>query len=218
MSPPSQSRSARSAQAHVRLVASGQAFGDDVALADGLRRRDPVALATWYDRFALDVMRVLSRILGPDPQLPDVHHDVFVRALGSLGTLEDPSALRSWLIAVTVHTARTVLARRARGRWLRFLSWRDLPEVQVTPATAESVEAVRQVYEVLDELTADDRLVFALRYIEGMELLEVADSCGVSLATVKRRIARAQGRFLIRARRYPALREWLDKEVPDGDG
>jgi RNA polymerase sigma-70 factor (ECF subfamily) len=43
-----------------------------------------------------------------------------------------------------------------------------------------------------------------------MELVEVADACDVSLATIKRRLARAQKRFKNIAAQYPALGSWLD--------
>ncbi|MEZ4298352.1 MAG: sigma-70 region 4 domain-containing protein [Polyangiaceae bacterium] len=74
--------------------------------------------------------------------------------------------------------------------------------------------ALEATYAVLGELPADERIAFALRFIEGMELTEVAASCGVSLATVKRRIGRAEGRSVEKARQHPILAEV--KEVPDG--
>ena len=60
-------------------------------------------------------------------------------------------------------------------------------------------------------MRTDQRIPFALRYVQGLELTAVADACGVSLATVKRRLARAEGRFVIMARRHPALKEWVEE-------
>src|SRR6202042_863056 len=74
--------------------------GDDVALVLGFRRGDPRARAALYDRYADHVHRVLYRVLGLDRDLDDLHHDVFVRALGSLPRLEDPSALKGWLTMI----------------------------------------------------------------------------------------------------------------------
>jgi RNA polymerase sigma-70 factor (ECF subfamily) len=51
-----------------------------------------------------------------------------------------------------------------------------------------------------------------------MELTEVAASCGVSLATIKRRLARAQASFVGAAAREPALLEWLNAGAPSGEG
>ena len=51
---------------------------------------------------------------------------------------------------------------------------------------------------------------FALRFVDGMELTEVAAACETSLATIKRRLARAGARFEAAARRQPVLEEWLE--------
>ena len=40
--------------------------------------------------------RVLYRLVGFHGDLADLHHDVFVRALSSLPTLQDPSAFKGW--------------------------------------------------------------------------------------------------------------------------
>jgi RNA polymerase sigma-70 factor (ECF subfamily) len=58
-------------------------------------------------------------------------------------------------------------------------------------------------------LPADERIPFALRFIDGMELTEVARACTVSLATIKRRLSRAEQRFTAFAALEPALAEWL---------
>ena len=48
---------------------------------------------------------------------------------------------------------------------------------------------------------------FTLRFVSEMQLTEVAAACKVSLATVKRRLARAEKRFVEAARSNPALTE-----------
>src|SRR5580700_2214071 len=82
----------------LRALPRPEAFtGDDAALVHAFRRGDPGARAALYDRHADHVERVLVRVLGADRELADLHHDVFVRALGSLHKLVDPAALRGWL-------------------------------------------------------------------------------------------------------------------------
>ena len=55
----------------------------------------------------------------------------------------------------------------------------------------------------------DERIAFSLRRLDGMELKEIAHACGCSLATIKRRLARAEKRFLSRAEKHQALQSWL---------
>jgi RNA polymerase sigma-70 factor (ECF subfamily) len=184
--------------------------GDDAALVQAFRRGDRGARGALYDRYADHVHRVLYRVLGVDRDLADVHHDVFVRAIGSLPNLEDPSALKGWLTMIAVHAARSSITRRRRRSWLWFLPGDELPEVDSGAASGEVRDALRATYAVLDALPVDERIAFALRYIDGMELTEVAAACETSLATIKRRLARAGARFEAEARRRPVLEEWLE--------
>jgi RNA polymerase sigma-70 factor (ECF subfamily) len=78
-------------------------------------------------------------------------------------------------------------------------------------------EALRATYAILDKLSIEERMVFALRMIDGMELKEVALACDCSLATVKRRMARAEARFEKLARAYPCLLPWISNSSREED-
>lgn len=183
---------------------------DDASLVEAALRRVPAARAQIFERHANHVARVLARLLGTDDEIADLVHDVFVMALRDLPRLNDPSALKAWLTAITVNTARGHIRKKTRRRWLRFFAPEDLPEMQAATADDGVLEATRATYAVLDQLTPDDRIAFALRFVDGMELTEVAIACDVSLATIKRRLARAEATFLERARTFPALETWME--------
>ncbi len=189
----------------------------DELLVLALRAHHPDAGTQLFDRYAPHVRRVLVRVMGPDSEILDLVHDVFVTALESVNRLVDPRALRAWLMQIAVFTARAKIRRRVRGRILRFLPFSELPEPELPPADFEGSEAMQAVYRVLDGLDTDQRIAFALRFVAGMELTEVAASCGVSLATIKRRLSRAQSNFASFAEREPALVEWLRASLaPEG--
>jgi len=187
--------------------------GSDEALVAGLRARDPGAQRALFEQHGPYVQRVLARVLGVDAELPDLLHDVFIEAYEGIDRLSDPKALKSWLASIAVFTARACLRRRKRRSWLRFVGWDELPEPPSTGATGEMTLALSRVYAVLNGMPEDERIAFALRYIDGMELTEVAEACGVSLATIKRKLSRAQELFQARAQREPALQRWLGGEA-----
>ncbi len=172
-------------------------------------RRD--ARLALFDRYARDVERVLYRVLGPDPDIADLLQDVFVVALGSIHGLRDPAALRGWLTGITVRKARKHILKRRRWRFIQLYAPAELPEREASLPPPEVSEALRCTYAVMEQLAPDERVAFALRYIDGMELQAIADACKVSLSTVKRRVARAQRSFTARAARYAALAEWLER-------
>jgi len=137
---------------------------------------------------------------------------VFVVAIDSIDNLQEPSALRPWLAGISVHLARAEIRRRTKNRWL--LSWPggEEPALEAPSQPPEIDEALRATYRALSKLAPDERISFALRFIEGMDLVEVAAACRVSLATAKRRLCRARKKFVCIARTLPELADWIAGE------
>jgi RNA polymerase sigma-70 factor (ECF subfamily) len=183
----------------------------DAALVAALRAQRTDAGKTLFKRYGRDVERVLFRVLGPDVELADLLHDVFVAALTSIDQVRDPNALRGWLTGIAVRKARKCIVKRRRWRIIQFFAPTDMPEAEARVTPTEVSEALRCTYEVLNKLPADERMAFALRHVDGMELTAVAAACGVSLATIKRRLTRAHATFVSLASEHAALAEWLER-------
>lgn len=144
-----------------------------------------------FRRYARYVGAVGLRILGRREEVDDLVQDVFVATIRGLDQLNEPAAIKAWLLTVTVRQAR----RRLRQRRLRALVGLDqVVDYDQTPDAAAPPDRralLAQVYRVLDRIPTDARLAWTLRHIEGETLPAVAALCGCSLATAKRRIAAA---------------------------
>lgn len=192
-----------------RVVRLAAVVGDGVASSAELVRRfragDRAAAGLLYDRHARSVRGVLLRTLGPDQELDDLVHEVFVQFFGSPTALRDPEKVGSFLFGVAVRVASGELRRRKVRR--RVLLTRDgvVPEQSVSPLDGGARRAVIALYRILDELVARDRLVFVLRCIEELTVAEVAAHLGVSEPTVKRCAARAWSHVSERAKTEPSL-------------
>lgn len=186
----------------------------DAALVQGVRAGREGAHEELVRRCTPDVQRILQRVLGPDAELEDLAHDVFVASFKAIDRLRDPQALRSWLVGIAIRKARKLIARRKRWRFIRSVPPSDLPEQELSTSSAEFTDALSCTYRILGTLPVDDRIAFALRHIDGMDLAGVAAHTDVSLATAKRRIARAQKRFVELARKNEALAPWVGEDEP----
>jgi RNA polymerase sigma-70 factor (ECF subfamily) len=184
-------------------------LGDDAELVRGVVAGELAAQEGLFDKYAPEVERWLYRLLGHDPDIADALQDVFLQVFRHLARLREPRTLRAWLRAVTVATARKRIRSKARRRWLRFMSSDELPEVQVHAADDEALAALRATYAVLDTMNVELRIVFVLRYLEQLKLEAIAEACQASLATVKRRLQKADEIFVTRALRDPNLIDWV---------
>ena len=101
-----------------------------------------------------------------------------------------PSA--SWLATVTVRVASRRLRRRRLWRFLGLDDVTGSAEPVATGASPEQQALLASLYRVLDDVPVRERVAWALRFLEGRGLDEVATLCGCSLATAKRRVAAVQ--------------------------
>ena len=145
-----------------------------------------------YRRYCRYVGAVILRLDGRASDLEDLIQDVFVEATAGLSRLRDPEAIRGWLATIAVRTVR----RRLRLRRLTRLFFESAETVEGIDAAASPQDRLllRAVYRVLDEMPTDDRIAFCLHRLEGETIEAVAKLCACSIATVKRRVARAQKR------------------------
>jgi RNA polymerase sigma-70 factor (ECF subfamily) len=178
-------------------------------LIDALRAGHPGAATVFYDRYAAAVQRGLQSVLGRDAEIPDLLQEVFIRAIDRIGELQQLDQVRGWLTTIAVFAARAHIRRQARRKWLSLFSPDQTRQRHLEPPSSDARRALRDIYCALDTLPADERIAFALRFIDGMTLPEAAAAAGVSLATLKRRLSRAEKKFVARVRERPLLEQWL---------
>jgi len=180
-------------------------------LVRGLKAGEPWAERALLRAETAHVERMLTRILGFCAELDDLTQEVFIRAFTRIVELREPESMRAWLGSIAVFVAREAIRRKRRRRWLVFLPTEETIEPPSSAASLEARVALRVFYEVLDGFGADERIAFALRFVEGMELTEVAAACQVSLATIKRRLKRASDDFYVRGRARAELVDWFEE-------
>ncbi len=176
-------------------------FRDDAKLVESLTSGDPDSSAAFFDRYGNYVERLLVRVLGPDPEIEDLLHEVFIEALANIRQLRDPARLKGWVTRMTVFVARGALRRRRRHQWLVFVPSERLPPSPAPSSSPEARDLLKRVYAILERLRPNHRLAFSLRYIEDMTLPEAAEVSGVSLATFKRWLKASDRAFLACAKR-----------------
>ena len=182
----------------------------DAQLVHEIARGNREALGAVWDRYAKLVRGVLFGALGPDSASEDLLQEVFLALFRGAGQIRDGAALRGFLVGVAVRLSAQELRRRRVRRWVGLSSTGELPDLPVPPADSENRESLNALHRVLDQLSSRRRLVFVLRHVQGLELLEVAAALKISESTTRRELARAQQQLTALARREPALQQYLE--------
>lgn len=131
----------------------------------------------------------LRHRLGSAPDAADIAHDTFVRVLTRDAAIREPRAL---LTTIAQGMVANLYRRRdiERAYEAALAAW---PERYVVSPEERAIvlETLMEIDAVLCTLAEPVRQAFLMSQLDGMGQAEIAAALGVSLATVKRYIARA---------------------------
>lgn len=145
-----------------------------------------------WDRYCPSVRRLLRRRLTEDVE--DQLQETFIRVFQGLGRLREPAALHGYILGVAFRVRQTEVRRLSRFRALFTRDAELIADVPHQQNDGEERETIRRLWVALERAGEDARVLFILRHIEELELTEIARVLEVSLATAKRRLARAMSR------------------------
>jgi RNA polymerase sigma-70 factor (ECF subfamily) len=181
------------------------------------RHPQKAAFAELIRRHQAHVDKVLYHLAPDWHDRHDLAQEVWIRAYRHIHRLQEPLRFRSWLGRIATNLFYDELRKRKRHQPPLSLDapiqvrdsefdWElpsDVPSPQENLSTQEFYE---QLHQAVKDLPDAFRQTIVLREIQGLAYEEIAELTGVSLGTVKSRIARA------RARLQSTLKLYLDGE------
>ena len=166
-------------------------------------RSDGPAFVALLARFRERVWRICFRLMGNAEDANDAAQEVFVRMFLNRGRFQERSKYSTWVHGIAVNTCLTL--RRSRGRRVRR-------ESLVAERASRNGSMLREdnkpeiaidLMQMLDVLDETDRALLILKYAEGQNYEELAESFGLSVSACKMRVSRA--------------REKLKRQFPEHD-
>jgi RNA polymerase sigma-70 factor (ECF subfamily) len=146
-------------------------------------------------RYEPHVLRIVNRHI-PFDKVEEVVQDAFVGAYKSLPTFKRDSSFKQWLSTIAVRTCYDYWRKHYRSRELPMSSLSEKHRVWLEHAISNrssqsfnkrgSQREARELLNwALDRISAKDRMVLELIYLEGYSIKETADLLGLSIANVK---------------------------------
>lgn len=166
----------------------------DAALVVSARSGEMWAKEALFRRHARMANGLAFRLMGREDDVDDLVQETFTSALSGLERLENPQAFSSWLCGILVRIAyKTIRRRRLLSRLgLRSAEAIDLDAIANRDAPPDVIRELKEIYGRIEKLPADLRVPLVLRRVEGMPHDEIAKAIEMSVATVKRKIAKAE--------------------------
>ena len=147
------------------------------------------------------VHRFLLMLVRDAEEADNLTQECFLRAYQNLGSFRGESSLETWLLRIAANLARDHGRNRKVGFWKRLLGLdgededgaaQHVPSGQASPEQILLArEDVRAVCEAANQLSQQQRAVFLLRFVEEMELSEIAAALDLQVGSVKTHLFRA---------------------------
>ena len=146
------------------------------------------------------IFRFLMASLGDRDVAESLTQDCFLKAYTARHQFRGDSSLGTWLTRIALNLVRDHLRSRRMRFWQRTRDTAlDIVDVgEWIPDGASSPEQVclqqervREIWRSVEQLSRQQRAVFLLRFVEEMELSEIAETIGMNTSTVKSHLYRA---------------------------
>lgn len=188
------------------MAAKAQEGALDQMLVDRFKEGDQSAFDEMVRRYWDRIYSMVLQLLRNQQDAEEVTQDAFIRAHRGLANFRGDSAFSTWLYQIATNLARNrywYWWRRKRDKTISF----DAPVsadsetslAEIFPGEAETPEDVavtsefvERVAEGMEQLSEKHREILILRNVQNLSYEEIAETLGISVGTVKSRIARAR--------------------------
>ena len=146
------------------------------------------------------ILRFLLSSLTDRDAAETLTQECFLKAWNARAQFRGDSSLATWLTRIAVNLMRDHLRSRSlrfwhktRGDSLDVMDISDwIPDGRSSPEDiALARQSVAELWKAVDDLSAHQRSVFVLRFVEEQELDEIAETLKMNLSTVKSHLYRA---------------------------
>jgi RNA polymerase sigma-70 factor, ECF subfamily len=151
------------------------------------------------------VLKIVKKHV-PFSEIEEMAQEAFIRAYQALPSLKSKGDFKQWLASIAVRTCYDFWRKRYRNKEVTMSSLTEKHQKWLEEVVSDQAETPfqendvqKETTELLDwamgKLSAEDRMVVELIYLEGLSGKEAADLLGWSVANVKVRAFRSRNKL-----------------------
>lgn len=159
----------------------------DLELVEEVRNGKRQAFSELMRRHQERVYRLALRIVGSHDDAEDVAQETFVKAYLALGDFRGDSSFFTWVYRIAVNLSLNAIRKRQVVTYLgqSELLKRVLPSLDRPDRNMEFAQMQDQLQVAIAGLPEKQRLVFVMRFIEGMSYEEISEVLKTSVGGLK---------------------------------
>ena len=182
-----------------------------------LKANEDAAYDELVRMYSSPIYHVAYRMTGDAAEASDAVQDIFLKIFRNIGGFKGEAALKTWIFKIAFSEILNRLRWWKRRHRYATLSLDESPNgntpgdgvADAGPTPEEVLQAKERedaIQQALRRLSHEHRSIIVLRDIEGFSYAEIADVLGISMGTVKSRLARARADLKKSLMRYLSVR------------
>ena len=153
--------------------------------------------------FQNDIFKMVFYRTRSHMDAEDLTQDIFLKAFKNLSKLKSVEKFKSWLFSIAINRIRDFY-RKKRFRDMFSADFKPDEEMKKSDENSEHPDPLddivkkdfwHKVESILKKLPAMEREVFALRFMDSLNINEISGVLGKSESTIKTHLYRALGKF-----------------------
>ncbi|MCP4649808.1 MAG: sigma-70 family RNA polymerase sigma factor [PVC group bacterium] len=172
-------------------------FKIDKDLIERIQGGEMHAFHLLVDRYKERAVRIAYSATSNLADAQDVAQEAFVRIFKNIKNFKFNSSFSTWFYRILINLCRDFLRRKSSSRICLGSKTEgdqvyELKDDGANPAQGLIItELDENIQAAIEELPDKQRIVFNLKYKEGMKIREIAEVMGVSVSTIKVHLFRA---------------------------
>lgn len=158
-------------------------------------------LNEWIGRNQKRIYNLAYQYLRSREEAEDITQETFLRAYMKRESFRGEAKIDTWLTRIAINLCIDVLRKK---KIRRTFPWpkantddEEKQQLQEFPDSKQDLEEQtmnrdlrERVYEAMDKLSSQQRMVFVLKHLQDMSLKEIAETTGLSEGTIKSQLFR----------------------------
>ncbi|WNF35041.1 RNA polymerase sigma factor [Bacillaceae bacterium IKA-2] len=155
-----------------------------------------------YDMYYLRVYKTAYFITKDIHLSQDILQETFIKAFNRYDDLKDKEKVGAWLSSIAARTAIDALRSKKRRAYLplenSLFDKKSVNEQRISSVEQEVERNIlkEKIWDHIDQLPSEYRVVIVLKYIHEMKDQEISDYLNIKVGTVKSRLHRAKYKMI----------------------
>jgi len=165
----------------------------DIELIHQFLQGDVTSFEQLVDKYQDYVYGTVMRLVMNKEDAKDLSQEIFIKVYSLLKDYNLQYKFKSWLYKISVNYAIDFLRKKKSGRNISIDPEKiyAIEQKLVRDKECESISEIGEIYRLLEKLSNKYREVLLLKYIEGLDIVQIGEMLNINPVTVRVRLHRA---------------------------